>query len=259
MNLTNVQEAILPANAATPRETMQNIVRQAKEHEEKTGRQMLLHLNHPNFHYAITAEDIAHVVGERFFEVYNGHPAINHLGDDDHPGIEKMWDIANAIRLGMLDAAPLLGIATDDSHEYHGQPGSRPGRGWIMVHARYLTPEHLIKAIKRGDFYASSGVNLQRVTMSEGSISIAITPEAGETFQTQFIATKRPSAPGEMPSEIGVVVDTQDGLTASYTLKDDELYVRACITSSAAPEDPAFKGQFKQAWTQLLLPVSAAE
>ena len=26
-----------------------------------------------------------------------------------------------------------LGIATDDSHVYHGKPGPRPGRGWIMV------------------------------------------------------------------------------------------------------------------------------
>jgi hypothetical protein len=47
-----------------------------------------------------------------------------------------------------------MGIATDDSHEYHGKPGSRPGRGWVMVRARYLTPEHLILAMKAGDFYA---------------------------------------------------------------------------------------------------------
>ena len=32
--------------------------------------------------WSITAEDIAHVLEETFFEVYNGHPMINHLGDE---------------------------------------------------------------------------------------------------------------------------------------------------------------------------------
>ena len=51
----------------------------------------------------------------------------------------------------------LFGVATDDFHYYQGGDIS-PGRGWIMVRARYLTPEHLLRAIKAGDFYASSGV-----------------------------------------------------------------------------------------------------
>ncbi len=44
---------------------------------------------------------------ERFFEVYNGHPGVNHLGDAKRVGIERLWDIANTIRLGVLQAAPL--------------------------------------------------------------------------------------------------------------------------------------------------------
>ena len=89
-------------------------------------------MNHPNFGYAVTAEDLAAVTDEQFYEVYNGHPGVNHLGDKDHPSVEAIWDQVNVIRLS-AGAPPLMGIATDDSHEYHGLPGSRPGRGWVMV------------------------------------------------------------------------------------------------------------------------------
>ena len=255
MNVTNVQELIQPVGGATVREAMENNLRMVMEQQEKKGREMLLHLNHPNFGYAITAEDLASVVQERFFEVYNGHPGVNHLGDKDHPSVERMWDIANTIRLGELNAAPLYGIATDDSHEYHGVPGSQPGRGWVMVRARYLTPEHLILALKRADFYASSGVSLEDVRYDQETktLRVQIQPQAGATFQTQFIGSLKSTAQdSKVPpaSEVGVVLAESDGLTATYTLTGKELYVRAVITSSLGAENPAFKGQLQQAWTQ---------
>ena len=39
----------------------------------------------------MTAEDLAAVVAERFFEVYNGHPGVNHLGNEKHPSVERIW------------------------------------------------------------------------------------------------------------------------------------------------------------------------
>ena len=161
INATNIAGVIPPAGGATVREAMQNNLRAILEHEKTHGQEVLPHLNHPNFGYAITADDLAAVVSERFYEVYNGHPGVNQLGDDEHPSVEQIWDLANAIRRTSLNVPPLMGVATDDSHEYHGKPGSRPGRGWVMVRSRFLTPEHLIRAMKRGDFYASSGVTLR--------------------------------------------------------------------------------------------------
>lgn len=255
MNVTNVQELIQPVGGATVRETMANNLRMVMEQQEKKGREMLLHLNHPNFGYAITAEELASVVQERFFEVYNGHPGVNHLGDKDHPSVERIWDIANAIRLGELNAEPLYGIATDDSHEYHGVPGSHPGRGWVMVRSRYLTPEHLILALKRADFYASSGVTLSDVQFSEETktLSVTIEPQDGVKFETQFIGSMRSTdEEGGLPTadQIGVVLGTSESLQPTYTLSGKELYVRAVVTSSLSAEDPAFKDQKQQAWTQ---------
>jgi hypothetical protein len=247
INTSNITQVIPPAGGATVREAMENNLRAILEHEKSHGREVLPHLNHPNFGYAITAEDLAAVVSERFFEVYNGHPGVNHLGDAQHPGVERIWDLANAIRRTSLRVPPLMGIATDDSHEYHGREGSRPGRGWVMVRSAYLTPEHLIRAIKRGEFYASSGVTLNHVIFDRPSktLRIEIAPDQDAQYTTEFIATL---GGGENP--IGQTVARSQELTAEYTLIGKELYVRAVITSSLAHADPSFADQKQQAWTQ---------
>jgi hypothetical protein len=249
INATNLAEALPPAKGETVREAMQNNLRAILEHEKEHGREVLPHLNHPNFGYAVTAEDLAAVVSERFFEVYNGHPGVNHLGDDKRPSVERIWDLVNAIRRDALQVPPIMGIATDDSHEYHGKPGSRPGRGWVMVRSRYLTPEHVIRAMKRGDFYASSGVTLSDVKFDPAKkmLSLSIQAEKDATYTTHFIGTL------EHPDDdtrIGKVLSTSNELNPSYQMKGDELYIRAVVTSSQDAIDPSFKDQKQQAWTQ---------
>ncbi|WP_146582750.1 PHP domain-containing protein [Neorhodopirellula pilleata] len=255
MNATNLQEPIQPLGGKTVAEAISNNLRAVQDQAKRTGRTIMMHLNHPNFGYAVTAEDLAQVIEERFFEVYNGHPSINHLGDDEHPSVERIWDVANAMRLGVLTAEPLLGIATDDSHQYHGKPGgAHPGRGWVMVRSKYLTPEHLILAMRRGDFYASSGVHLSKLDFDSAArtLSLQIEAEAGETYKTELIATRQPDTAETMPAadQIGVVLAAQTGTEVVFQIPDDVLYVRAVITSDQPPRDPSFEGQFKQAWTQ---------
>jgi hypothetical protein len=41
-----------------------------------------------------------------------------------------------------------------------------------------------------------------------------------------------------------------EGITATYRLTGEELYVRAVVTSDRAPENPSFPDQKAQAWTQ---------
>ena len=266
MNATNLNQLIEPLGGSTVREAMSNNLRSVEEQAKRAGREILMHLNHPNFGYAVTAEDIAAVVQERFFEVYNGHPAVGHHGDEHHPGVERLWDIANTIRLGELNAEPLYGVATDDSHNYHGKPnGASTGRGWVMVRARFLTPEHLVRAMKAGDFYSSSGVALRDVVFDESSRTLTVQVNAveGESYTTQFIGTrksadrtpKEPAVEGKRltktySAEVGAVLAEVSGIQASYQMKGDELYIRAVVTSSALVVNPPFEGQQKQAWTQ---------
>ena len=108
---------------------MANNLAAVEEQARRLGRPILGHLNHPNFGYAITAEELAMVTKERFFEVYNGHPDVHHLGDETHAGVERMWDIINTLRIGEMKAAPVSGLATDDSHNYFGTGGLVAGPG----------------------------------------------------------------------------------------------------------------------------------
>lgn len=243
INAVNLGELIPPQRGASVVETVRNNLRAVREQSERLDRPILAHLNHPNFHWSFTAEQLAEVIEEQFFEVYNGHPGINHLGDADHPGDEELWDLANAIRIKDLGAPPLYGVATDDSHDYHGGNVS-PGRGWVMVRAAKLDAADLIEAMEAGEFYASSGVTLDEVSFQDGALSLAIAGEEGVEYTTKFVGTRSgEGAPGE-------VFETVESVSPSYSLTGDELYVRATVTSTKPHPNPSFEDQKEQAWTQ---------
>lgn len=268
MNAANIQKAIEPQGGKTIVEAMENNLRAVESQARQTGREVFVHLNHPNFGYAITAEELAQVIRERFVEVYNGHPGVGHQGDKDHASVEQIWDIANTLRIAKFHAPPLFGVATDDSHVYDGSPGSRPGRGWIMVRAAKLEPDTLVRQIKAGEFYASSGVTLRSVDYdpSHKRLKLQIEPEDGVTYSTQFVGTKigyddssepRVDKKGEpvrttrkYSHDVGLMLATVEGTSPAYQLTGQELYVRAVVTSSLPPVDPSFKDQRQQAWTQ---------
>jgi hypothetical protein len=268
VNAHNLKDTIKPQGGESVRETIANNLRAVESQSERVGQPMLAHLNHPNFGWGVTAEDMAAVLEERFFEVYNGHPGVNHLGDASHASVERMWDIANTIRLAEMKALPLYGLATDDSHNYYGDRGASPGRGWVMVRARRLTPEAIITALKTGEFYSSSGVTLRDVRYDGESKTLELAIEAApdETYSTQFIGTLKSYDARREPvldkegnplpvtqsysDDVGRVLATANGPRASYKLTGDELYVRAVVYSNKPPVNPAFKNQVKQAWTQ---------
>jgi len=268
MNASNLAELIKPQGGKSVTETMANNLAAVEEQGKRLGRPILTHLNHPNFGYAITAEELAMVTKERFFEVYNGHPDVHHQGDEAHSGVERIWDIINTIRIGEMKAGPVAGLATDDSHHYFGKEGATSGRGWVMVRSRFLTPESIIKGIETGDFHASSGVTLKDVRYSPKSrtLDLEIEPQGNAHYSTTFIGTLKGYDPTRKPvtdkqgkplpvtkrysDDVGKVLATVEGTNATYTLTGQELFVRAVVTSDQAPENPSFEGQKAQAWTQ---------
>ena len=254
INASNIEEAIQPVGGETMAEAIQANLRAVQDQAERAGREILAHLNHPNFGWGVTAADLAQATLERHVEVFNGHPGVNQRGDKNHPSVDTLWDIANTIRLDDLRAAPLFGVATDDCHNYHaaGKEGkfSRPGRGWVMVQATHLTPEKVIEALREGEFYASTGITLTRCEYDPESqmLSLTIEPDDDATFTTRFIASF-PKGDAEAP-RVGVEVGRVEGLAAEYRLTGDELYVRAVVTSSQPPQDPVWPAQRAEAWTQ---------
>lgn len=266
MNATNVQGRIEPRHGGSVQEVMRNNLRAVAEHAHAHGVPVVAHLNHPNFRWGITAEDLAAVTEERFFEIYNGHPDTMQRGDAEHASLEQIWDIANTLRIAELGAEPLFGLGTDDSHNYFSPAGSTPGRGWVMVRARELTADALCAAMQRGDFYASSGVVLDDVAFTGGELRVRIHAEPGVKYVTEFRGTRRGFDRAREPvvkdgevfagvtlrysQDVGQVLATVEGAEAVYRLAGDELYVRAIVTSDQTPENPVWEGQRKQAWTQ---------
>jgi hypothetical protein len=269
MGAVNLQQEFKPLTGDSIADVIRANLKFVADQETSTGQPMLVHLNHPNFRWALTAEDIAEVVEERFFEVYNGHKQVFVNGDEHRVGNEKLWDIANTIRIGQLHAQPLLGVGTDDAHNYHGEENS-PGRGWVMVRAEKLEAGALVNAMKHGDFYASSGVTLEEVSFTDNTLHLRIKGAPGVTYTTRFKGTltsyNATTTETKMPKDdshptrrnysddIGKVLATVEGIEASYQMTGNELFVRATITSSKPHPNPSFDGQTEMAWTQPCVP-----
>ena len=201
LNASNIRELIKPPEGTNVYDVIQKTVDAVLAQRQRTGQPILAHINHPNFGWALTAEDIMRVRGEHFFEVYNGHPSVQNEGDVDRVSVERMWDLMLAFRLSRLGLGPMFALAVDDSHNYHeaSTNKSNPGRGWIMVQAPDLTPPSLIAALEKGDFYASSGVVLRSVERSARGLRVEIEGEPGVSYVTTFFGTLRGFDPTRKP------------------------------------------------------------
>jgi hypothetical protein len=183
------------------------------------------HVNHPNFGWAISGDDLQRLDRTKLFEVYNGHHLVNNVGGGGVPGMEEVWD-----RL-LSNGKVMYGIADDDAHVFK-QPGNPdvpgPGRGWIVVRAERLAPRPIVDAIERGDFYASTGVELSDYVVTDKAIAITIKQQASSKYRIQFIGRN------------GRLLTEAISSPATYTFTGDERYVRARILESNG----------RMAWTQ---------
>jgi len=270
INAINLTEAIQPVkDLVSIRETMRKNLQAIAEQAVRTGRPIMAHLNHPNFKWAVSAEDIAHVIEDKFFEVYNGHPSTYPEGDPlrADTSTDRIWDIASTIRLVELKQPPLYALGTDDSHHYHGGTATS-GRGWVMVKADKLDANALVEAMQRGDFYASCGVTLEDVSFDKTTrkLSVKIKGEPGVKYVTEFRGTpknydravKEVTAPADdnypvrlkHSEDVGKLLASSESLESSYQMTGEELYVRAIIISDKVMDNPATPGQLQKAWTQ---------
>lgn len=264
VNATNLAEVIPPQGGSSVRDVMQRNVDAVLDQRRRTGRSMFPHINHPNFGWAVTAEDIAALEGERFFEVYNGHPAVHNEGDSTHIGTDRMWDVILTDRL-LHGRDILYGLAVDDAHHYHGWAHNlvNPGRGWIQVRSTVLSADSLIHAMETGDFYASTGVEVTDVRFTPDALQIEIQAENGVTYTTEFRGTRMPApdigtsirADTDPTSiEVGALLARVNGSLARYEFTGNELYVRARVVSSRVKQNGYREGELEMAWIQPVLP-----
>ncbi|MBL7870373.1 MAG: histidinol-phosphatase [Cyclobacteriaceae bacterium] len=244
VNATNLQKIIVPSNAPTVVETIQQSVDAVLRQREETGVPMFPHINHPNFGWAITVDDLIALQGERFFEVYNGHPLVNNYGDSVRMGTEVMWDKINWAYTKRNQ--PLMyGLATDDSHSYHqfGSAFSNAGRGWVMVQAKKLDALSVIEAMEAGRYYASTGVTFSKLSFTNNQLQIEIAEEGGVSYTIEVIGLKA----GANETE---VVQIKQGTHINFEVTNKYVFVRIRVTSTKQKENPFQDGDLEMAWTQ---------
>jgi len=274
INAINLAEQSLPLTGATVTETISMNLTDVRLQAERLHRSILTQVNHPDWaDHDITAEDLAAASELRFFEVCNAGPWGRIFGDATHPSNEKLWDIANTIRIAKMKLPPLYGIGSDDTHHYQKftSESANPGRAWIMVHADKLCTDTLLDAMRRGDFYASTGVTLKKVDFNAASrtLAVEVQTEPGVHYTIEFIGTmegvdptgqpvpadpnnKYSKRPGRTYSpEVGKVLSRVEGNSAAYQLTGKELYVRAVIRSDKPiPNAPKGSVLLQEAWCQ---------
>ncbi len=201
---------VAPAHGATVAETVQNNL------DAIAASKGLASLNHPNFRWAVSAEDLLRINNLALIEVYNGHPTVNGHGGGDSPSTDDLWDTA------LTAGKRIYGVAVDDAHHYKvfSAKQANPGRGWVVVRTTALTAENIIAALAAGEFYASTGVIVDDIQTSSAEYRVQLNQRSDERFTTYFIGAG------------GKVLAKRTGLDAAYRLQGNEPYVRARIESS---------------------------
>jgi hypothetical protein len=242
----NNRELVPPQGGNSVTEVMQRNLDAVANQRRTTGQPMIAHINHPNFLRGITLEDMLPLEGERFFEVYNGHPLVFNYGDSAMMSMEELWDrlLVHYIREGR---ALLYGLATDDAHDYleYRVGASNPGRGWIMVRAAALNPAALIDAMESGDFYSTTGVELADLDFRNNRLELAVKPQPGVNYTIQFWGARKKGK-----NRSGQLLKEVKGTRAGFNLKGKYLYVRAKVISDKLKENPFAVGDLETAWTQ---------
>jgi len=175
------------------------------------------HINHPNFGWALSTEELRQVRNTRLLEIFNGHPHVNNLGGGGVPGLEEVWD-------AILSGGTLMfGIAVDDAHTFK-EPGNPavagPGRGWVVVRAARLEARAILQALEDGQFYASTGVELSDYVATARAMTVTVKKDTWSKYRIQFIGAG------------GRVLHEALDSPAEYVFRGDEIYVRARVMES---------------------------
>lgn len=215
----NISRVLAPLPGATAAATIQRTV------DSVRAAGGVPQINHPNFGWALTENDLMQVKNVNLVEIHNGHPLVNNEGGGDSPGMDAVWDYL------LSHGKRIYGVASDDAHHFKEEFSPKlanPGKGWVTVRAANLEPATIAAALDAGHFYASTGVELDSIVVNDQDITIRIRQYRNFKYTTEFIGDN------------GEVMKRTGDNPATFHLDRRVSYVRARITSSDAAK----------AWTQ---------
>ena len=269
----NVSDTIPFCRGETLAESIRLNAFAVRNNGDTNGHPTAMIVNHHAWpYYDIDPLSVAAVPEARFFEFLcaNGGPSASYDTNDKFWSREKYFDAVTAFRIAK--GYPICyGIGADDTHDYteFGDRRDNPGESWIVVRAKSLDATEILKGMYRGDFYISTGVSFDDITFDGKTLNVKIAPEDGVHYEIRFVGTKkdfnRETVPftvekGEknprrsgytLSDDIGVTLAEIKGTVGSYTLQEDDLYVRAIITSDRKnPIQAGYEPDYDSAWTQ---------
>ncbi len=174
-------------------------------------------MNHPNWRWSFGANEMKNIKNADAFEIWNGSYDANNEGTPNRPSMDEIWDSL------LSDGKRIWAVAADDCH-FLPDPQKPtvypPCSAWVHVEAEELTEKEIIRALKEGRFYSSTGIELLSQSFGPERIELCIKPFANLEYYTTFIGNK------------GEILAVKDGLNPSYDIKGDEVYIRSRINCS---------------------------
>ena len=174
-----------------------------------------------------------------FFAVYN-HPVWSLQNGRDYLDLKGLWGVEvynNGAYLNgceedmnqcyhelLREGNRLCPVAADDSHHLH-----EIGGGWVMIGAEELSYESVVRAMERGDVYASTGPEIRSLTVEGDTLHVTCSEAANVAYITNGRENGRAIAEKNNPlteAEFDLT-KWREGITEQWREKS---FFRLCIT-----------------------------
>ena len=192
-----------PDGSATQAKTLQNLV-----HGIRTAGGIPI-VCHPNWCWAFGHRELLGIREPYILEIANMGSGCNNEGSPSFLSLEQTWDIL------LSEGKEVYAAATDDAHALGTDHPDGSGKGWVVARVPELTRKAIVEALSKGDFYASTGVELADYHC-DGKV-FHTEAKAGKSYLIQFIG------------KWGHILQETEGSSAAYRPTGKESYVRSKV------------------------------
>lgn len=189
-------------------------------------------VNHPNWLVGMSYWELLKINRKYLMEVGNCWDCCMG-GNFARESMETIWDIL------LSKGKEVYAASTDDAHDYLPQhieaKKEHFNKGYVSVYAE-KNEKDILSALRHGDFYASTGTDLEEYKEDEKGIYVRVKPFADEKYIILF------------KGRMGIPLKEVYGTEAYYefTGSPDEEYVRAKVVSNAIKDH---ENHFNERWT----------
>lgn len=178
------------------------------------------------------AQKMIDMANEEGMLVSYNHPVWSLQSFNDYSGLKGLWGVEwynnECVQLGYYDTtAPITDLlsegervfplATDDSHKEKSIGG-----GWIMLKARKLDYDTVFAALKRGDFYSSTGPEIKSLYLEGDKVviktsavkQIALITDMREAVTIDSFGTRESVYGGEL--SLAKLIKNRDAIGSSH-------------------------------------------